>query len=224
MTQDPFQLLKDTCNIACHERRACANGYRQMLQSQNVSQMMATWRDNWEDVVNSKYVDIICKELPKQYPELKEEMNLAGVYLNECPLNAKSFVKVLVTKSDIPIHIHGNANAYILDTAKVVAHDHAHIYNIKAERSKVELLDYAYGNVCCGSLIARCRSRVVSSGSANVTLNGSVYCEANGGSVTAISYRRIDASVDAIIYARNGHCIYLVEDASIKPLNSENNE
>lgn len=224
MTQDPFQLLKDTCNTACHERRACANGYRQMLQSQNVSQMMATWRDNWEDVTESKYSDIIRTELPKQYDGLKEEMNAAGIYMNECPEGAKRFVKVIVTKSDTPVHIYGEANAYILDSAKVVAHDHAHVYNIKAKHSKVELLDYAYGNVRCGSLIARCRSRVVSSGSAKVTLDGSVDCEANGGSVTAISYRRIDASVDAIVYAHNGHCIYLAEDASIKPLNSENNE
>ena len=47
MEKDAFQTLKETCNRACHERHACAKGYKQMLASGNVSQMMATWRDNW---------------------------------------------------------------------------------------------------------------------------------------------------------------------------------
>lgn len=142
----PFDLLKQTCTTACHERHACAEGYRQMLATENVSQMMATWRDNWEDIVESKYADIIRTELPKQYPYIKEEMNAAGIYLNECPDNAKLFVKVIITDTTAPIDIYGDARAYILGNAKVIAHDHSQIYNFHSQAS-VHLLDYSFGSL-----------------------------------------------------------------------------
>lgn len=146
MTQTPFDILKQTCHDACHERHACTEGYKQMLASENVSQMMATWRDNWEDVVQSKYADIIRTELPKQYPNIKTEMNVAGVYLNECPENARQFVKVIITDTENPIHIYGDAKAYIVGNAKVIAHNHAQVYNYRA-KAEVTLLDHSYGSL-----------------------------------------------------------------------------
>lgn len=146
MTQTPFEIFKQTCTDACHQRHACADGYRQMLASENVSQMMATWRDNWDDVVKSKYADIILAELPKMYPTLRDEMNEAGIYLNECPVNAQKFVKVLITDTSEPIHIYGNAKSYILGDATVVAHDHSQVYNFRAH-AEVSLLDHSYGHL-----------------------------------------------------------------------------
>ena len=51
----PFEILKTTCTNACHDRHACAEGYRAMLATENISQLMAVWRANWEDIVESKY-------------------------------------------------------------------------------------------------------------------------------------------------------------------------
>lgn len=150
MEKDAYSILKDTCNRACHERKACTNGYKQMLASENVSQMMATWRDNWEDVVNSKYADIIRTELPKQYPALKEEMNKAGIYLNECPEKAPSFVRVIVADCAEPIHIYDYAQCFVLGEAKVIAHGHSQVYNEKFN-ADITLCDHAYGNIKAGS-------------------------------------------------------------------------
>lgn len=146
MKKTPFDILKKNCHDACHERHACADGYRQMLASENVSQMMATWRNNWQDIVQSKFADIIEKRLPKLYPNIKDEMNASGIYLNECPDDARQFVKVIVTTTDTPIHIYGDAKAYIVGDAQVVVHDHAQVYNYRA-KADVTLLDHSYGSL-----------------------------------------------------------------------------
>lgn len=146
MTHDPFTTLKKTCHDACHERHACAEGYRQMLATENISQMMATWRNNWEDIVQGKFADIIIAQLPKQYPHLKQDMNQAGIYLNECPDNAPPYVKIIITDTDTPLNIYGDAKAYILGTATVIAHDHSQIYNTHGT-AIITLLDRSYGNL-----------------------------------------------------------------------------
>ncbi len=150
MEKDAYTVLKDICNRACHERHACANGYKQMLASGNVSQMMATWRSNWEDIVESKYADIIRTELPRIYPDLKEEMNKAGIYLNECPENAPSFVRVIITDCVHVVHIYDYAQGFVLGEANVVAHGHSQVYNEKFN-ADITLCDHAYGNIKTGS-------------------------------------------------------------------------
>lgn len=219
---DAFETLKATCTKACHIRNACAEGYKQMLASENVSQMMATWRNNWEDVTTNKFADIIVRDLPKQYPDLKEDMNQAGIYLNECPEGARMFVRVIVTATTEPIHVYGDAQAYVLDTAKVVAHDHSQVYNTRAAEASVSLLDYSYGNISCGQCTALNRSRVNVSGTVTATLNGAIDCHATGGTIIATGYRRIDACGETIVYARNGQSIYLEGSAALQPITSYN--
>lgn len=223
MNQDAFSLLKDTCRQACHDRHACAEGYRQMLASENVSQMMATWRANWEDVVRSKYADIIAALLPAQYPSLRSEMNRAGIFFNECPPMAKKFARVLIASPGDVVHVYGHAEAYVLGPASVVAHDHSQVYNPATAGASITLLDYAYGNVAAGRVVAQGRSRLVSS--ARATLQGHATCQATGGSVVALGYMRVDASGDARVYARNGQSIYLEGGATLQPLiNANSNE
>ena len=222
MEKTAYDILKDTCNRACHERNACAKGYRQMLQSDNVSQMMATWRDNWEDVVESKFSDIIREELPKQYPALKEEMNRAGIYLNECPDNAKSFVYVIVTDSDEPIKIHGDAQAYILGDAKVIAFNHSQVYNNKRQGAHVKLYGYSYGKIMAGSVSAYDRTKLQCDCAA--FLNGAVECDAFGGTVKATSFRHINAYRDTVVYSDTDKQINLNGTSHIEPLTAKNDE
>ena len=122
MAKNPFDIFKDACTQACRDRQACAKGFKQMLNSNDVSEMMATWRDNWEDIVESKYADIIAEKLPDLYPAIKQDMNKAGIYLNECPENARKFVHVLVTggSSDPTLTIYGEAKAFILGERPVI--------------------------------------------------------------------------------------------------------
>lgn len=216
MTDDDFKILKEACIRACHARHACADGYRQMLASKNVSQMMATWRDNWEDIVESKYADIIRTELPKQYPALKEEMNRAGIYLNECPEDARQFVRVLVTDTDTPVKIHCDAQAYVLGTAKVLAFGHSQVYNERQPDAHIMLYDRAYGKAMAGRATAYDRSRLVCCCNAHIA--DAVECDAYGGTVRAQSFLSIRAYRDTIVYSDTDKRIALNGDAQLKPL------
>lgn len=222
MEQTAYELLKETCNTACHERQACVSGYKQMLASENVSQMMATWRNNWEDVTQGKFGDIIRTELPKQYPALKEEMNQAGIYMNECPEGAKRFVKVIVTDTDDPVRIYGEAQAYVLGAAKVIAFGHSQVYNNTQTEAHVMLYDYAFGKIMAGRAFAYNRSTLQCCCEALV--DGAVECDAFGGSVRAVSCRRINAYCDTIIYSRTDKGISLYGTAHIEPLTNTDNE
>lgn len=218
MEQTAYELLKETCNTACHERQACVSGYKQMLASENVSQMMATWRNNWEDVTQGKFGDIIRAELPKQYPALKEEMNQAGIYMNECPEGAKRFVKVIVTDTEQPVRIYGEAQAYVLGAAKVIAFGHSQVYNNTQTEAHVMLYDYAYGQVMAGKASAYNRANLQCSCAAHI--DGSVQCNAFGGTVHAPVYLRINAYRDTIVYSNGTKGIILSDQAQLKPLNA----
>ena len=207
----PFEILKTTCTKACHDRHACAEGYRAMLAAENISQLMAVWRANWEDIVKSKYADIINDRLPSLYPTLRAEMNAAGIYVNECPKTAPEFVLVIVTDYDVIVDINDYARCYVLGEATVRAWGHSQVYSDRCDESIVELYDYAYGHVSKGWVQARNTSRLWTT--ADAVLNGSVTCEAHGGTVKALSYRKLEAYGDTKVYATSERNITLYGNA-----------
>ena len=215
----PFHQLKDICTTACHDRHACVEGYRAMLATENISQLMAVWRANWEDIVESKYADIINDRLPSLYSTLRAEMNAAGIYVNECPKVAPEYVLVLVTDYDYLVEIHDYAKCYILGNAVVRAWDHSQVYSDRCDEANIELYDHAYGHVGKGWVQARNSSQLWTS--ADAVLNGSVICEAHGGTVKAISYRKLEASGDTKVYANSERNITLYENATIHRLTKE---
>ena len=212
----PFELLKTACTHACHDRHACAEGYRAMLAAENVSQMMAVWRSNWEDIVESKYADIINDRLPATYPTLRKEMNAAGIYVNECPKMAPEYVRVLVTNYDYIVEIHDYARCYVLGEATVMAWDHSQVYSDLCDQAIIELYDHAYGHVGKGWVQARNSSQLWTA--AGAVLNGSVMCEAHGGTVKALAYRKLEASGDTQVYAASERNITLFGNATIHSL------
>lgn len=222
MCDQSFLSLKRLCRDACHERNACAKGYRQMLCAENVSQMMAVWLDNWEDVVESKFADYIRRALPTIYPEIKEEMNRAGVYLNECPRDAKRFVRVIVTDAESIVNIYGEAHAYVLGEADVCAFGHAEVINRNCEKSSVILQDYSCAHLTAGRCLAMDYSRLQCN--CHVELEGHATCIAMGGEVYARSFRKIQAYGHTVVYSRRERQIELCGDATIQPLNPSNNE
>lgn len=209
----PFELLKTACTQACHDRHACAEGYRAMLAAENVSQMMAVWRANWEDIVESKYADIINDSLPAAYPTLRKEMNAAGIYVNECPRVAPEYVRVLVTDFDYIVEIHDYAKCYVLGEATVRAWDHSQVYSDRCDQSIIELYDHAYGHVGKGCVMASNTTQLWTAGYA--VLYGSVICEAHGGTVKANAYRKLEASGDTQVYAASERNITLDGNATI---------
>ena len=215
----PFHQLKEICTTACHTRHACAEGYRAMLATENISQLMAVWRANWEDIVESKYADIINDRLPSLYPTLRAEMNAAGIYVNECPKTAPEFVRVLVTDFDYLVEIHDYAKCYILGNAVVRAWDHSQVYSDRCDEATIELYDHAYGHVGKGWVQAINSSQLWTS--ADAVLNGSVTCEAHGGTVKAYAYRKLEAYGDTKVYATSERNITLDGNATIHSLTTQ---
>lgn len=207
----PFEMLKTACTPACHDRHACAEGYRAMLATENFSQLMAVWRANWEDIVESKYADIINDRLPALYPTLRKEMNAAGIYVNECPKTAPEYVLVIVTDYDHIVEINDYAKCYVLGKAYVRALDHAQVYSEKSKRAFIALYDYSYGHVSKGKTVAFGRSRLWTS--TNASLNGSVTCEAHGGELRASSYLKIEAYGDTKVFSKTDRNITLYGNA-----------
>ena len=215
----PFEILKTTCTKACHDRHACAEGYRAMLAAENVSQMMAVWRANWEDIVESKYADIINDRLPAAYPTLRKEMNAAGIYVNECPKVAPEFVRVLVTDHDFIVDIYDYAKCFVLGGATVRAWDHSQVYSVRCDKAIIALHDHSYGYVEKGWVSAINAAQLWTA--ADAVLNGSVTCEAHGGTVKAYAYRKLEASGDTQVYAASERNITLDGNATIHRLTTE---
>lgn len=190
-----------------------------MLKTENISQMMAVWREYWEDISGGKYADIINDRLPAAYPTLRKEMNAAGIYVNECPKMAPEFVRVLVTDCDHIVDIYDYAKCYVLGEATVRAWGHSQVYSDRCDQTIIELYDHAYGYVGKGFVQARNAARLWTA--ADAVLNGSVICEAHGGTVKAISYRKLEASGDTKVYANSERNITLYENATIHRLTTE---
>lgn len=184
-----------------------------MLKTENISQMMAVWREYWEDISDGKYADIIKDRLPAVYPTLRKEMNAAGIYVNECPKKAPEFVLVLVTDYDGIVDINDYARCYVLGEATVQAWDHSQVYSDRSDKASVELHDHAYGHISKGFVIADTASYLWTSSDA--VLRGSVTCEAHGGSIKALSYRKLDAYGDTKVHATSERNITLYGNAHI---------
>ena len=215
----PFELLKTACHAACRQTPACAPSYRAMLKTENISQMMAVWREYWEDISGGKYADIINDRLPALYSTLHKEMNAAGIYVNECPKMAPEFVRVLVTDFDCIVDIHDYARCYVLGKANVRAWDHSQVYSDRCDKAIIELYDHSYGHVGKGHVQAGNHSQLWTA--ADAVLNGSVTCEAYGGTVKAHAYRKIDAYGDTQVYAASERNIWLFGNATIHRLTTQ---
>ena len=214
----PFEILKTACHAACRQTPACAPSYRAMLKTENISQMMAVWREYWEDISGGKYADIINDRLPAAYPTLRKEMNAAGIYVNECPKMAPEYVRVLVTNYHI-VEIYDYARCYVLGEAAVRAWGHSQVYSDRCDKALIELHDHAYGHVGKGWVKAYNTTKLWTA--ADAVLWGGVICEAHGGTVKAHAYRKLEASGDTQVYANSERNITLYGNATIHRLTKE---
>lgn len=209
----PFETLKAACHAACRQISACAPSYRAMLKTENISQMMAVWREYWEDIAGGKYADIINDRLPAAYPTLRKEMNAAGIYVNECPKMAPEFVRVLVTDTDSVVQVFDYAKCYVLGAANVWAWGHSQVYSEKSDDAYIILKQHTYGHISKGHVLAYDSSRLWSS--VRVWVHDNVTCEAHGGEVHSSGYRKIEASGDTKVYSHSIRNITLHGNARI---------
>lgn len=219
MEDTAFKNLKHLCTEACHARRACTEGLKKMVASENVSQMMGTWRRYWYDLTNSIYVDEIRRQLPSIYPTLKADMNKVGIYLNECPPDAPQYVRVIVTDGAEPLHIFGEARCYVLGEATVIAHDHSHVYN-NSFNARVVLHDHAYGKIMAGKVSVYGRASV--QGNCDMSLYDCAQCNAFGGTVYGYGYLRINAYGDVQVHAISRLFVNLHGEATYTKLKLNN--
>lgn len=182
-----------------------------MLKTENISQMMAVWREYWEDIVDGKYADIINDRLPSLYPTLRKEMNAAGIYVNECPKTAPEFVLVIVTDYNTVVDINDYARCYVLGKAAVRAWDHSQVYSDRCDQALIMLHGHAYGHVSKGWVQADTASRLWTA--TDAVLYGSATCEAHGGTIKAFSYRKLEAYGETKVYATSERNITLYGNA-----------
>ena len=209
----PFETLKAACHAACRQIPACAPSYRAMLKTENISQMMAVWREYWEDIAGGKYADIINDRLPAAYHTLRKEMNAAGIYVNECPKMAPEFVRVIVTDTDSVVQVFDYAKCYVLGAANVWAWGHSQVYSEKSDDAYIILKQHTYGHISKGHVLAYDSSRLWSS--VRVWVHDNVTCEAHGGEVHASGYHKIEASGDTKVYSPSIRNITLHGNARI---------
>ena len=134
-----FEQLKEICRKACHERNACEPGFKALMNTETIPQIMQVWKDNWDDVYRSRYSDIMVRRLAEQSPSMIDEMRKGGVYVNE----DRDDGYVIVSNPGRTISVGGTARAYLFTAAEVTATDNAQVY-CRTSGVKVTLRGHAY--------------------------------------------------------------------------------
>lgn len=134
-----FEKLKEICRKACHERNACEQGFKALMNTETIPQIMQVWKDNWDDVFRSRYSDIMVHRLTELNPSAVEEMRKGGVYVNE----DRDDGYVIVSNPDRTISVGGTARAYLFTAAEVTATDNAQVY-CRTSGVKVTLRGHSY--------------------------------------------------------------------------------
>lgn len=141
-----FEELKEICRVACHERNACEPGFKALMQTETVGQILAVWRENWQDIYQSKFSDVMAANIVKVYRRSRREFRRADVFVNESSERGL----VIVCRPDGEIRVGGTAQCYVFGgSASVVATDHAQVY-CRTSGVKVTLRGHAYGYMQAG--------------------------------------------------------------------------
>lgn len=153
MTLNEEFILK--CRNHCRLQNACRDGYAEILRVETIPQVMQLWRKYFSEFLNGGLYDtgIPTAHLSEYYDRLKDEINAARVYYNECPEHATSDCLVFVGDSDKTVNLQGCATCLITGSANVVAHGQCRII-CKNSEAKVCAYDHCYGTIEKGELYA----------------------------------------------------------------------
>lgn len=211
MTFDEFKQI----NInACRKRHACTKGYADLLKADSVTAILRVWRTYWNDLYNVLYFDDIKENVNDAYESMKDDFQLAGIFVNE-PSNKAI---VIANNCEEPLRVDGKCKVYIFGASRVIAKGNAGVY-CHTEGSIIELAGNSYASVSKGKVFARERSEAVTKCEAECY--GAATITAFGGIVTDYGHRVIEAYADTIVYSNTNRRISLFDNAKILPLKKE---
>ena len=210
-----FERLKEICRSAAHERNACKEGFADLMQTKSVGGIMQVWKDNWDDVYESKYADIMVREIADVYAELHDDFRRSGVYVNE----DSDMGLVIVSNPDNPIQVGGTAKVYVFTDAEVTATDNAQVY-CRADGAHIILKGHAYGNMKAGMVEVTDFAEAKGSGRFH-TFNAAEVAVSSG-KVIDHGHRRIAAYGGTRVYSDATRGIELGGQSRQYPLNEYN--
>lgn len=213
----PFEELMNICKTAAHDRAACANGYAQLLKAENFGQILNVWRQNWDDVYNSRYADIMAEKIEAGFEKWADEFHAAGFYLNE-PIETGTLI---ICNPKETVEVGGRAEAYLFTPAEVTARDNAQVY-CRYEGAVVTLYDHAYGQFKGGTAHVHDFAEAKGVFEDCHTYNAAEVV-ANGGNVIDHGHRRIAAYMGTRVYSDTTRNIEVSGQARIYPLAEYNN-
>lgn len=152
-----YKQFMEECKAACHERNACSEGYQMLLRSESVQEILLTVVRNWTDVWQSKYSDIVAKNIARWFDGLEREFHEAGIFVNE----ESDRGIVMLSNPGRTLRFTGAARVYLFGTAHVVATDHCTVY-CRDDKSEVELYGRAYGKITAGRVSVHDRAQAES--------------------------------------------------------------
>ena len=214
-----FDLLKEICRQACHERSACEQGFKALMNTETIPQIMQVWKDNWDDVYRSRYADIIVTWMARFDQSMMDEMRKGGVYVNE----DRDDGYVIVSNPGRTISVGGTARAYLFTAAEVTATDNAQVY-CRTSGVKVTLRGHAY----CHSEARDAEVTVYNFAHAEGQMQCTTYNAAEvviqGGTLVDHGHRRIAAYGGTRVYSDATKGIEIGGQARQYPISEMRNE
>jgi hypothetical protein len=211
-----FERLKEICRKACHERNACKPGFEALMQTNSVAGILNVWRDNWQDVYESKYADIMANEIASVYADMRDDFIANNVFVNEPTDKGLLIVSVpYAAVSQQPITVSGTAKCYIFGSGSVIAKDNAEVY-CRDEEGHVTLTDHSQGYFKAGQI--EIRNYAKANGSFTGHCYNAAYIILRGGSLVDHGHLEISAWNDAAVYSNSHKKIELHGNARLLPI------
>ena len=181
-----FDLLKEICRKACHERNACKPGFEALMNTETIPQIMQVWKDNWDDVYRSRYADIIVTWMA-QFDQS---------YVNE----DREDGYVIVSNPGRTISVGGTARAYLFTAAEVTATDNAQVY-CRTSGVKVTLRGHAYCHSEARDAVVTVYNFAHAEGQMQCTTYNAAEVVIQGGTLVDHGHRRIAAYGGTRVYS-----------------------
>ena len=211
-----FERLKEICRKACHERNACKPGFEALMQTNSVASILNVWKDNWQDVYESKFADIMANEIASVYADMRDDFNANNVFVNEPTDKGLLIVSVPSAATKLqPITVSGTAMCYIFGSGSVTAKDNAEVY-CRDEEGQVTLTDHSQGYFKAGQI--EIRNYAKANGSFTGHCYNAAYIVLRGGSLVDHGHLEISAWNDAVIYSNTHKKIDLHGNARLLPI------
>lgn len=210
-----FDRLKEICRVACHERKACKPGFEALMQAESISEILTVWRQNWQDIFNSKFAEVMVDNIVDVYATAKDEFNAADVYVNESSERGL----VIICGADEMIAVGGTAKAYIFTPSCVTATDNAQVY-CRTAGSWIVLRGHSHAGVENADTNVEVREFATANGSMTCQTWQAAEVSIGYGTVTDYGHRRIIASGGAVVYSNSIKGIDLSGDAVQHPIDN----